>query len=156
VTDGDGGRRGPPECGRDFSRRDDACSYDVFEGWVHRHRLPRSCMWIGTASIAAKGGEHRRATGREAAPDAVWAGDGAMGVELILATARKPRGVGTDERGAARPAGQGNASGWDQRSGQRNRFLDGGYLRAFHRQFGRVAPAQWTCIGLWRDRSTKY
>ena len=86
-----------------------------------------------------RGGEHRRATGRKAAADAVWPGDGAIGCGTDPGQQPASQGAsGTDERGAARPAGQGNASGWDQRSRKRQPIFGRGV-------FAGVPPA--VCAG---------
>jgi len=107
-------------------------------------------MWIGTASIAAKGGSIRRATGREARPDAVWRAMEQLGVELILANSPQAKGRVERMNGVLQDRLSGNASGWDQRSAAPTDFWTG-IFAGISPQFGRVAAAQWTCIGLWRD-----
>src|ERR1039458_65066 len=70
-----------------------------------------ACMWIGTAFIAAK--EWR------ALPNN-WPGDGGPGGGTDSGQPSASQGAcGADERGAARPAGQSNAIGGDQRHGKR-------------------------------------
>jgi len=115
----------------------------VVEGWVRKHGLMGS-LYVdrdsiyrceGVASIAG-------ATGWKAAADAVWAGDGGLGVDLILQTAHKPRAGGTDERRAAR-------RGWSKKCGwpgsatlkAQTGFWTGSNLRQFNRQFARAAAS---------------
>ena len=40
---------------RFFAEETTRASYDVLEGWIQNTACPAACMWIGTASIAAKG-----------------------------------------------------------------------------------------------------
>jgi len=128
---------------RFFEEETTRASYDVFEGWVHRHRLRVVCMWIGDSIYRCEGvGSIAEQLAGKPPQTQFWAGDGAIGGGTDPGQQPASQGAcGTDERGAARPAGQGNASGWDQRSGQRQPIFGRGYLRAFHRQFGRVAAS---------------
>src|ERR1035441_3647739 len=65
-------------------------------------------------------GERGGSTGRERTANAVWPGDGGTGRGTD--SGQQPasqRPGGADERSAARPAGQGAATGEDQRPGKR-------------------------------------
>ena len=115
-ADGDGGRCDQP----------DACL--VLRGGDHAGQL--RCVgrlgaqaWAARQPVCGSGqhlsvrrrGEYCRATGGKAAADAVWAGDGAVGHQTH--PRQQPPGQGsrgTDERNAARPAGQRDAAGRDQ------------------------------------------
>ena len=97
-----------------FEEETTRASYDVLEGWVRKHGLQPVCGPGQHLSVRRRG-EHCRATGRKAAADAVWAGDGAVGHQTH--PRQQPTGQGsrgTDERNAARPAGQRDAAGRDQ------------------------------------------
>ena len=71
-------------------------SYDVFEGWGRKHRLPGS-LYVDR--------------------DSIYRCEGAASVADQLAASQRPGG--TDEWSTARPAGQGAATGEDQRPGKR-------------------------------------
>jgi hypothetical protein len=101
---------------RFFEEETTRASYDVLEGWVRKHGLPAS-LYVdrdsiyrceGVASIAEQ-------LAGKAAADAVWAGDGAVGHGVDSGQQPASQGArGTDERNAARPAGQRDAAGRDQ------------------------------------------
>jgi transposase len=105
-----------------FSEQETArASYDVFEGWGRKYRLPRS-LYVdrdsiyrceGAAGVADQlaGREWQTQFGRAMA---------ALGVELILANSPQAKGRVERMNGVvARPAGQGAATGEDQRPGKR-------------------------------------
>ena len=116
-------------------------SYDVLEGWVRKHGLPAS-LYVDRDSIYRCEGQPsiaQQLAGQEPQTQFGRAMQ-ALGVELILA--RSPQAKGRVERmngtlqdrlvKELRLAGISDLE-------SANRFLDGKYLRAFHRQFGRVA-----------------
>ena len=96
-------------------------SYDVLAGWTNKYGLPQS-LYVDRASIYRCEGlgsiaEQIRGPG---AANPVWAGDAA--VERGTNPGQQPASQGargTDQRGAARPAGQGPATEWDQRYGKK-------------------------------------
>jgi hypothetical protein len=128
---------------RFFEEETTRASYDVLEGWVRRMDCPPACMWIGTASIAAKGWGALPSNWRASAADAVWAGDGAVGGGTDPGQQPASQGAGgTDERNVLqdRLVKEMRLAGINDLESA-NRFLDGKYLRAFNRQFARVAAS---------------
>ena len=109
---------------RFFAEETTRASYDVLEGWVRQPGLPAS-LYVdrdslyrceGVASIAEQlaGKVPQTQFGRAME---------ALGVELDSGQPSASQGAcGADERGAARPAGQRNAIGGDQRQGKREPF----------------------------------
>src|ERR1039457_2197670 len=128
---------------RFFEEETPRASYDVFEGWVHRHRLPRSlyvdrdsiyrCERVGSIAEQLAGQPPQTQFGRAMEQ---------LGVELILANS--PQAKGRVERMSGvlqdRLVKEMRLAGINDLESA-NRFLDGGYLRAFHRQFARVAAS---------------
>ncbi len=89
-VDGDGGRRDQPDAGAVLRGGNDAGQLR----WVGRLGAK---AWTAGQPVCGpgqhlplrRGGQPRRATGRESPADTVWTGDGAVGRQT---TARKPRG----------------------------------------------------------------
>src|ERR1039458_171357 len=114
-VEGDGGRRDQPDAGA------------VLRGGDHAGQLRcagrlGAPAWTAGQPVCGSGqplslrrsGEHCRTTGRAME---------ALGVELDSGQPSASQGAcGADERGAARPAGQSNAIGGDQRHGKREPF----------------------------------
>jgi hypothetical protein len=128
---------------RFFDEETTRASYDVLEGWVRQHGLPGS-LYVdrasiyrceGVASIAEQlaGEEPQTQFGRAMK---------VLGVDLILANSPQAKGRVERMNGVLqdrlvkelRLAGISDVE-------SANRFLDGKYLRAFHRQFGRAAAS---------------
>ena len=135
-----------------FSRRETTrASYEVFDGWVTQTRVAgQPVCGSGQHLPVRRGGERGRTTGRKRTANAVWAGDGSVGGGTD--PGQQPasqRAGGTDERRAARPAGQGPAAGrgstiWKARTGFWSGLISGsstGGLRGWR-------PARWTRIRL--------
>jgi hypothetical protein len=128
---------------RFFEEETTRASYDVFEGWVHRHRLPRSlyvdrdsiyrCEGVGSIAEQLAGKPPQTQFGRAMEQ---------LGVELILANSPQAKGRVERMNGVLqdRLVKEMRLAGINDLASA-NRFLDGGYLRAFHRQFGRVAAS---------------
>jgi hypothetical protein len=128
---------------RFFPEETTRASYDVLEGWVRKHGLPAS-LYVdrdsiyrceGVASIAEQlaGKAPQTQFGRAMAQ---------LGVELILANSPQAKGRvermnGTLQDRLVKELRLAGIS--DQASA--NRFLDGKYLRAFNRLFGRAAAS---------------
>ena len=128
---------------RFFPEETTRASYDVLEGWVRQHGLPAS-LYVdrdsiyrceGVASIAEQlaGQEPQTQFGRAMA---------ALGVELILAHSPQAKGRVERMNGTLqdRLVKELRLAGINDLASA-NRFLDGKYLRAFHRQFGRAAAS---------------
>jgi len=128
---------------RFFAEETTRASYDVFEGWVRKHGLPGS-LYVdrdsiyrceGVARIAEQLAGKRPQTQFERAMQA-------LGVELILANSPQAKGRVERMNGVLqdplvkemRLAGISDLE-------IANRFLDGKYLGAFHRQFAREAAS---------------
>lgn len=128
---------------RFFAEETTRASYDVLEGWVRKHGLPAS-LYVdrdsiyrceGVASIAEQlaGKAPQTQFGRAME---------ALGVELILANSPQAKGRVERMNGtlqdrlvkAMRLAGINDME-------SANRFLDGKYLRTFHRRFARAAAS---------------
>ena len=118
-------------------------SYDVLEGWVRKHGLMAS-LYVdrdsiyrceGVASIAEQlaGQEPQTQFGRAMAT---------LGVELILAHSPQAKGRVERMNGVLqdRLVKEMRLAGINDIESA-NRFLDGKYLREFHRQFGREAAS---------------
>ena len=98
-----------------FEEETTRASYDVFEGWVRRHGMPRSlyvdrdsiyrCEGLGSVADQLAGQEPQTQFGRAMET---------LEVELILANSPQAKGRVERMRGAPGPAGQRNASGGDQ------------------------------------------
>ena len=126
-----------------FEEETTRASYDVFEGWVRRHRLPRS-LYVdrdsiyrceGVASVAQQlaGQEPQTQFGRAMAT---------LAVELILANSPQAKGRVERMNGVLqdRLVKEMRLAGISDMESA-NRFLDGKYLRLFNRQFGREAAS---------------
>jgi len=128
---------------RFFEEETTRASYDVFEGWVRRHRLPRSlyvdrdsiyrCEGVGSIAQQLAGKAPQTQFGRAMEQ---------LGVELILANSPQAKGRVERMNGVLqdRLVKEMRLAGINDLASA-NRFLDGEYLRAFHRQFGRVAAS---------------
>jgi hypothetical protein len=109
-----------------FEEETTRASYDVLEGWIKKYGLPQSlyvdrdsiyrCEGLGSIAEQMAGEEPQTQFGR-----AMKQFGG--GVNPGQQPASQGAG-GTDERGAARPAGQGAAAGRDQRSGKSQRLFE--------------------------------
>lgn len=128
---------------RFFAEETTRASYDVLEGWVRQHGLPASlyvdrdsiyrCEAVASLAEQLAGQPPQTQFGRAMAQ---------LGIQLILA--HSPQAKGRVERmngtlqdrlvKALRLAGINDMEGG-------NRFLDGEYLPAFHRQFKRAAAS---------------
>ncbi len=128
---------------RCFAEETTRASYDVLEGWVRKHGLPAS-LYVDRDSIYRCEGEPsiaQQLAGKQPQTQFGRAME-QLGVELILA--HSPQAKGRVERmngtlqdrlvKELRLAGIRDLE-------NANRFLDGQYLRAFHRQFGRAAAS---------------
>lgn len=128
---------------RFFEEETTRASYDVLEGWVRKHGLPAS-LYVDRDSIYRCEGEPSVAEqlagkapqtqfGRAMEP---------LGVELILAHSPQAKGRvermnGTLQDRLVKELRLAGISDLERA----NRFLEGKYLRAFHRQFGRAAAS---------------
>jgi hypothetical protein len=128
---------------RFFAEETTRASYDALEGWVCQHGLPAS-LYVdrdsiyrceGVASIAQQlaGQEPQTQFGRAMEQ---------LGVELILANSPQAKGRVERMNGVLqdRLVKEMRLAGINDRDSA-NRFLDGKYLRAFNRQFARVAAS---------------
>lgn len=128
---------------RFFAEETTRASYDVLEGWVRQHGLPAS-LYVdrdsiyrceGVASIAEQlaGKQPQTQFGRAMAQ---------LGIELILANSPQAKGRVERMNGTLqdRLVKEMRLAGINDRENA-NRFLDGKYLRVFHRQFGRAAAS---------------
>src|SRR5712675_316391 len=128
---------------RFFAEETTRASYDVLEGWVRQHGLPGSLYvdrdsiyWCeGMASIADQlaGKEPQTQFGRAMK---------ALEVELILANSPQAKGRVERMNGVLqdRLVKELRLAGINDLESA-NRFLDGKYLQAFHRRFGREAAS---------------
>jgi len=128
---------------RFFAEATTRASYNVLEGWVRKHGLPAS-LYVdrdsiyrceGVASIAEQlaGKEPQTQFGRAMEQ---------LGVELILANSPQAKGRVERMNGVLqdRLVKEMRLAGINDTESA-NRFLDGKYLRAFHRQFARAAAS---------------
>src|SRR5664280_179617 len=126
-----------------FEQETTLASYDMFDGWVRRWGLPQStyvdrdsiyrCEGVGSVDDQLAGKEPQTQFGRAMEQ---------LGVELILANSPKAKGRVERMNGTLqdRLVKELRLAGInDVESG--NRFLDGKYLQAFHRQFARAAAS---------------
>jgi hypothetical protein len=128
---------------RFFGEETTRASYDALEGWARSMGCRPACMWIGTASIAAKawpaspgrwpGKRRRRSLGGR------WSN---WGWELILANSPQAKGRVERMNGVLqdRLVKELRLAGISDLESA-NRFLDGKYLRAFKRQFATEAAS---------------
>jgi hypothetical protein len=128
---------------RFFEEETTHASYDVLEGWVRKHGLPAS-LYVDRDSIYRCEGEPsiaQQLAGKQPQTQFGRAME-QLGVELILANSPQAKGRvermnGTLQDRLVKELRLAGIS--DMESG--NRFLEGKYLRAFHRQFGRAAAS---------------
>jgi transposase len=128
---------------RFFAEETTRASYDVLEGWVRQHGLPAS-LYVDRDSIYRCEGEPSLAeqlAGKEPQTQFGRAME-QLGVELILAHSPQAKGRvermnGTLQDRLVKELRLAGISDLESA----NRFLDGQYLRAFHRQFGRAAAS---------------
>ena len=128
---------------RFFEEETTRASYDVFEGWVRQHGLPRS-LYVdrdsiyrceGSPSLAEQlaGKQPQTQFGRAMA---------ALGVDLILANSPQAKGRVERMNGVLqdRLVKELRLAGIHDMASA-NRFLDEKYLREFNRRFARVAAS---------------
>jgi hypothetical protein len=128
---------------RFFEEETTRASYDVLEGWIKQHGLPGS-LYVdrdsiyrceGQASVAEQlaGKAPQTQFGRAMA---------ALGIKLILANSPQAKGRVERMNGTLqdRLVKELRLAGISDRESA-NRFLEGKYLRAFHRQFARAAAS---------------
>jgi hypothetical protein len=128
---------------RFFAEETTRASYDVLAGWVRQHGLPASlyvdrdsiyrCEGVGSIAEQLAGKLPQTQFGRAMEQ---------LGVELILANSPQAKGRvermnGTLQDRLVKELRLAGSS--DMESA--NRFLDGGYLRTFNRQFGYTAAS---------------
>ena len=118
-------------------------SYDVFEGWVRKHGVPGSlyvdrdsiyrCEGVGSIAEQLAGKHPQTQFGRAMEQ---------LGVELILANSPQAKGRVERMNGVLqdRLVKELRLEGVSDIESA-NRFLDGKYLKAFNRQFARVASS---------------
>jgi len=128
---------------RFFAEETTRASYDVLEGWVRKHGLPAS-LYVDRDSIYRCEGQPsitEQLAGKEPQTQFGRAME-ALGVELILANSPQAKGRVERMNGTLqdRLVKEMRLAGISDLESA-NRFLDGKYLRAFHRQFGRAAAS---------------
>jgi hypothetical protein len=128
---------------RFFVEETTRASYDVLEGWVRQHGLPASlyvdrdsiyrCEGVGSIAEQLAGKPPQTQFGRAMAP---------LGIELILANSPQAKGRVERMNGTLqdRLVKEMRLAGISDLESA-NRFLDGGYLRAFNQQFAREAAS---------------
>ena len=126
---------------RFFEAETTRASYDVLEGWVKKHGLPGS-LYVDRDSIYRCEGQPSIAEQLAGKAPQTQFGRAmeALGIKLILAHSPQAKGRVERMNGTLqdRLVKELRLAGiCDIESA--NRFLDGKYLRAFHRQFGREA-----------------
>ena len=128
---------------RFFEEETTRASYDVLAGWARVHRLPRS-LYVDRDSIYRCEGVASLAEQLEgkAAPTQFGRAMEQLGVELILANSPQAKGRVERMNGVLqdRLVKEMRLAGINDLESA-NRFLDGEYLPAFHRRFGRVAAS---------------
>ena len=128
---------------RFFEEETTRASYDVLEGWVRKHGLPAS-LYVDRDSIYRCEGAASIAEQLAGKAPATQFGRAMKALEVELILAHSPQAKGRVERmngtlqdrlvKELRLAGISDLA-------RANRFLDGKYLRAFNRQFARVAAS---------------
>jgi hypothetical protein len=128
---------------RFFAEETTRASYDVLEGWVRKHGLPAS-LYVDRDSIYRCEGEPSIAQQLAGKPPQTQFGRAMeqLGVDLILANSPQAKGRvermnGTLQDRLVKELRLAGISDLESA----NRFLNGKYLRAFHRQFGRAAAS---------------
>ena len=128
---------------RFFAEETTRASYDVLEGWVRQHGLPGS-LYVDRDSIYRCEGEASIAeqlAGKEPQTQFGRAME-QLGIELILANSPQAKGRVERMNGVLqdRLVKELRLAGISDMESA-NRFLDGKYLAAFHRRFGRAAAS---------------
>ena len=128
---------------RFFAEETTRASYDVLEGWVRQHGLPAS-LYVDRDSIYRCEGVASIAEQLAGKPPQTQFGRAMeqLNIELILANSPQAKGRVERMNGTLqdRLVKEMRLAGInDIESG--NQFLDGGYLRAFNRQFAREAAS---------------
>ena len=128
---------------RFFAEETTRASYDVLEGWVRKHGLPGS-LYVDRDSIYRCEGVASIAEQLAGKPPQTQFGRAmeTLGIKLILANSPQAKGRvermnGTLQDRLVKELRLAGIS--DMESA--NRFLDGKYLQAFHRQFAREAAS---------------
>ena len=128
---------------RFFAEETTRASYDVLEGWIRRHGVPAS-LYVDRDSIYRCEGEPSLAqqlAGEEPRTQFGRAME-QLGVELILANSPQAKGRVERMNGTLqdRLVKEMRLAGISDMESA-NRYLEGKYLRAFHRRFGRAAAS---------------
>ena len=128
---------------RFFEEETTRASYDVLEGWVRKHGLPGS-LYVDRDSIYRCAGQPSIAEQLEGKPPQTQFGRAMeqLGVELILAHSPQAKGRVERMNGVLqdRLVKELRLAGINDLE-KANQFLDGKYLAAFHRRFGREAAS---------------
>ena len=128
---------------RFFAAETTRASYDVFEGWVRQHGLPAS-LYVDRDSIYHCEGPPSLAEQLAGTPPQTQFGRAMeqLGVKLILAHSPQAKGRVERMNGVLqdRLVKELRLAGISDMESA-NRFLDGKYLLAFHRRFGRAAAS---------------
>jgi Homeodomain-like domain len=128
---------------RFFEEETTRASYDVLEGWARQHGLPGS-LYVDRDSIYGCEGVASIAEQLAGKPPQTQFGRAMeqLGVDLILANSPQAKGRVERMNGVLqdRLVKELRLAGINDMESA-NQFLDGKYLRAFHRRFGRVAAS---------------
>jgi len=128
---------------RFFPEETTRASYDVLEGWARQHGLPGS-LYVDRDSIYRCEGQPSLAEQLAGKAPQTQFGRAMeqLGVDLILANSPQAKGRVERMNGVLqdRLVKELRLAGISDLASA-NRFLDGKYLRAFHRQFGRAAAS---------------
>jgi hypothetical protein len=128
---------------RFFAEETTRASYDVLESWVRKHGLPAS-LYVDRASIYRCEGEASLAEQLAGKAPQTQFGRAmkTLGVDLILANSPQAKGRVERMNGTLqdRLVKELRLAGINDLESA-NQFLDGKYLRAFNRQFGRAAAS---------------
>ena len=128
---------------RFFQEETTRASYNVLEGWVRQHGLPGS-LYVDRDSIYRCEGVASIADQLAGKPPQTQFGRAMeqLGVKLILANSPQAKGRVERMNGVLqdRLVKELRLAGINDME-RANRFLDGKYLQAFHRRFGRVAAS---------------
>lgn len=128
---------------RFFEAETTRASYDVLEGWVKKHGLPGS-LYVDRDSIYRCEGQPSigdQLAGKQPQTQFGRAME-ALGIKLIMANSPQAKGRVERMNGTLqdRLVKEMRLAGISDLESA-NRFLDGKYLRAFHRKFGRAAAS---------------
>src|SRR5450759_3581405 len=128
---------------RFFPEETTHASYDVLEGWVRKHGLPGS-LYVDRDSIYRCEGQPSIAEQLAGKQPQTQFGRAMeqLGIKLILANSPQAKGRVERMNGVLqdRLVKELRLAGINDMESA-NQFLDGKYLRAFHRRFGRVAAS---------------